>query len=189
LIILAAVCIVEWGFGVTSLFYNYWHDVRYWDYFIRAIILYYLSVAGYMFTQRSELNFSTANAVEPISSTPNFKAATENFPTEQLLAHMQSAKPYLDAELTLNQLAQQLNLPSALVSQTINTGLNKNFNDFINEYRVREICTRLQAGEHKSKTLLGVGMDSGFNSKATFNRSFKKVTSVTPKEWVDKNAA
>lgn len=189
LIILAVVCVVELAFAIIGLFYSIWYDVRYWDYFVRAILLYYLSIAGYLFTQRSELIFSAINTIEPESPSINSKATTENLPTQQLLQHLQSAKPYLDAELTLHQLAQQLNLPSSLVSQTINTGLGKNFNDFINEYRVTEICTRLKAGEHKSKTLLGVGMDSGFNSKATFNRSFKKVTSLTPKEWADQHAS
>jgi AraC-like DNA-binding protein len=184
LIILVVVCVIELAFNIIGLFYSMWYDVRYWDYFVRAILLYYLSVAGYMFTQHGELIFSTVNVTKPESIAINSKATTENLPTHQLLAHLQSAKPYLDAELTLQQLAQQLNLPTSLVSQTINTGLGKNFNDFINEYRVTEICTRLKAGEHKSKTLLGVGMDSGFNSKATFNRSFKKVTSLTPKKWV-----
>jgi AraC-like DNA-binding protein len=184
LIILAAVCVVEWGFGLTSLFYNYWHDVRYWDYFIRAILLYYLSIAGYTYMQRTDLVFQDAKPTELI--TESIKTSSEeSLPKDQVVQYVNETKPYLDAELTLNQLAQQLSLPASLVSQTINSSLGKNFNDFINEYRVQEICARLKMGEHKSKTLLGVGLDSGFNSKATFNRSFKKVTGVTPKEWLD----
>jgi AraC-like DNA-binding protein len=184
LIILAAVCVVDWGFGLVSLFYNYWHDVRYWDYFIRAILLYYLSIAGYTHTQRTDLVFQDAKPTELV--TESIKTSSEeSLPKAQVVKYVNETKPYLDAELTLNQLAQQLSLPASLVSQTINSSLGKNFNDFINEYRVQEICARLKMGEHKSKTLLGVGLDSGFNSKATFNRSFKKVTGITPKEWLD----
>jgi AraC-like DNA-binding protein len=183
LIILVAVCLVESVFTITGLFYDYWYDVHYWDYFIRAILLYYLSIAGYMHTQSKELNFT----VEPSSSIPALTKNESLLPLNQLTDYMRAAKPYLDAELTLKQFAEHLKSPATLVSQTINTSLGKNFNDFVNEYRVQEICERFKAGEHISKTLLGVGLDSGFNSKATFNRSFKKITGLTPKEWVDQN--
>jgi AraC-like DNA-binding protein len=188
LIILVVVCLVEWAFGLASLWFDYWYDVRFWDYFIRALLLYYLSIAGYISTHRDDLIFENIQIEEP----QNFSAkvaSVDNQLIERIKTHMIEARPYLDVELTLNQLAQGLNLPVATVSQAINAGLGKNFNDFVNEYRVFEICSRLKSGEHKSKTLLGVGMDSGFNSKATFNRSFKKVTGLTPKEWVDQHVS
>jgi AraC-like DNA-binding protein len=182
LLILVCVCLVEWAFSITGLFYNIWYDVRYWDYFIRAVLLYYLSVAGYLYSQPIPVFFSQSTAQEAKEEQP---LPTETLPTAIVLSFITNDKPYLNPELTLADFARQVNLPATLVSQTINTGLNKNFNDLINEFRVQEICTRLLAGEHKTKTLLGVGLDSGFNSKATFNRSFKKVTGFTPKEWLD----
>jgi AraC-like DNA-binding protein len=188
LIILVVVCLVEWAFGLASLWFDYWYDVRFWDYFIRALLLYYLSIAGYISTHRDDLIFENIQIEEPQNSSAKV-ASVDNQLIERIKTHMIEARPYLDVELTLNQLAQGLNLPVATVSQAINAGLGKNFNDFVNEYRVFEICSRLKSGEHKSKTLLGVGMDSGFNSKATFNRSFKKVTGLTPKEWVDQHVS
>ena len=185
LVILFAVCFVELAFTVTSLFINYWYDVHYWDYFIRAVLLYYLSIAGYTYTQPKALTLASESVTAPATTLPALEATEGLLPVPQLISYMQSARPYLDPELSLKQLAEQLNSPAALVSQTINASLGKNFNDFVNEYRVLEICARLQAGEHLSKTLLGVGLDSGFNSKATFNRSFKRITGLTPKEWVD----
>jgi AraC-like DNA-binding protein len=188
LIILVVLCFVEWAFGLASLWFDYWYDVRFWDYFIRALLLYYLSIAGYISTHRNDLIFENIQIEEPQHSSVK-EASVDNHLIERIKTHMIETRPYLDAELTLNQLAQGLTLPVATVSQAINAGLDKNFNDFVNEYRVHEICSRLKAGEHKSKTLLGVGMDSGFNSKATFNRSFKKVTGLTPKEWVDQHVS
>ena len=61
-----------------------------------------------------------------------------------------------------------------------------NFNDFINYYRVLAVQEKLKGGEHKRQTLLGIAYDAGFNSKATFNRAFKKVTGLSPKEWLEK---
>ena len=48
---------------------------------------------------------------------------------------------------------------------------------------------KLKLGEHRNQTLLGLALDSGFNSKATFNRSFKKLTSLSPKEWMAQNVS
>jgi AraC-like DNA-binding protein len=71
----------------------------------------------------------------------------------------------------------------------INQGFQQNFNDFINNYRIEAVKQKLQLGEQKTQTLLGIAYDCGFNSKATFNRAFKKVTGVSPKEWLQKKAA
>jgi len=60
-----------------------------------------------------------------------------------------------------------------------------NFNDFINNYRIEAVKTMFLNEEHKKSTLLGIAYDCGFNSKATFNRAFKKHTSCTPKEYLN----
>jgi len=184
LIILAAVCTIEWAFSLTSLIVEFGYGVRYWDYFIRAILLYFLSIAGFTYSQRTDIVFKDVRP-EEIKYDENKSRDGNVIIKQKIMQHMVAVKPYLDPELTLSQLSQQTELPTPLVSQTINAGMGKNFNDFINEYRVQEICLRLNNDEHKTKTLLGVGLDCGFNSKATFNRSFKKVTGVTPREWLE----
>ncbi len=101
---------------------------------------------------------------------------------------MQNEKLYEDAELTLSQLAKKLSINTSLLSKIINTGFKMNFNDFVNEYRVNAMMEKLVAGEQKKQTLLGLAFDCGFNSKATFNRAFKKQTGLSPKEWIEQNA-
>lgn len=185
LFILFLVCVVEWGFGLATLWVNYSYDVRFWDFFVRALLLYYLSIAGYVSTYNHSLVFENKGVIEALRPSSSKTNTVEDQLINRISIYMSENKPYLQVELTLSQLAQQLNLPVAIVSQSINSSLGKNFNDFVNEYRVREVCSRLQAGDHKTKTLLGVGMDCGFNSKATFNRSFKKIIGLTPKEWLE----
>ncbi|MBS1523817.1 MAG: ABC transporter permease [Bacteroidetes bacterium] len=90
---------------------------------------------------------------------------------------------YEDAELTLTSLAIKLSIHPHDLSRIINVGLEKNFSDFINEFRVREIARKMQDSSYDRLTLLGIAYESGFNSKTTFNRVFKETTGKTPLEY------
>jgi putative ABC transport system permease protein len=90
---------------------------------------------------------------------------------------------YEDAELTLATLAVKLMIHPHDLSRIINVGLEKNFSDFINEFRVREVARKMQDPAYKRLTLLGMAYESGFNSKTTFNRVFKEMTGKTPVEY------
>jgi putative ABC transport system permease protein len=90
---------------------------------------------------------------------------------------------YEDAELTLTTLAVKLRLQPHELSRIINLGLKKNFNDFINEFRVREVARKMQDPACDRLTLLGIAYESGFNSQRTFSRVFKDMTGKTPAEY------
>jgi putative ABC transport system permease protein len=87
---------------------------------------------------------------------------------------------YQDPELSLSSLAEKLDLTTHELSRIINTVLKKSFNDFINEYRVRDVAAKMQDAAYAHITLLGIAYESGFNSKATFNRTFKQITGGSP---------
>ena len=106
----------------------------------------------------------------------------------KILSLLQNEKVYEDPELSLTQMAKQLKTNPSILSKTINQGFQLNFNDFINNYRIDAVKEKLKAGEQKTQTLLGIAYDCGFNSKATFNRAFKKVTGTSPKEWMEVRA-
>ena len=105
---------------------------------------------------------------------------------ELLLHHLESEKPYLDSDLSLTQLANQLEKPAYIISQVIKHGMGMNFNDLINGYRVDAVIEKIKKGEYKTQTLLGIAFDCGFNSKATFNRAFKKAQNIAPSEFIEK---
>ncbi len=90
---------------------------------------------------------------------------------------------YQDTELSLRSLAETLNLNPNELSRIINTALGKNFNDFINEYRIREVTRKMQDPAYERITLIGIALDAGFNSKSTFNRVFKEMTGKSPAEY------
>lgn len=96
---------------------------------------------------------------------------------------MQQEKLFTDAELTLNKLAGRLQLSPHQLSQVINQHYRKNFFEFVNTYRVEEVIGMLKSGAVQHSTLLGLALDAGFNSKASFNRYFKKHTGKTPSEY------
>lgn len=65
------------------------------------------------------------------------------------------------------------------------SGFGLNFNDYINSWRIKAFEQKIQAEANKQYTLLSLAYDCGFNSKATFNRAFKKQKGVSPKEFID----
>jgi len=90
---------------------------------------------------------------------------------------------YLEPQLKIQDLALNLDLNIHKVSQTINTIADKSFYDFVNSYRVNHFKRLLSNSENKKYTILALGIESGFNSKATLNRIFKQQIGVSPKEF------
>ncbi|HZY38442.1 MAG TPA: ABC transporter permease, partial [Mucilaginibacter sp.] len=90
---------------------------------------------------------------------------------------------YLDSELSIPSLAEALDMHPYELSRIINAALRKNFNDFINEYRIREVTRKMKDPVYDRLTLLGIAFDCGFNSKTTFNRTFKQMTGKSPVEY------
>ena len=90
---------------------------------------------------------------------------------------------YLNSDLTLKILAEHLNMHPNNLSRVLNKGLNKCFADVINAYRVQAVVAKFSESRHDSFTLLDIALESGFNSKTTFNRIFKKFTGKTPLEF------
>jgi AraC-like DNA-binding protein len=102
---------------------------------------------------------------------------------KQLNEIMLSEKPFLDPGLTLPQLASQINISLPHLSQIINERFGLNFFEYINQYRVEEFKGRINDPKFESYSLLGIALDSGFNSKSAFNRIFKRFTNKTPSQY------
>ncbi len=187
-----------------------------WYFFMFAIIFYYIAITGYsnsietkvpfklnLLNYKSTLLLGAASVQESIIEKDNFEDAEiieiENVLPEKkedttlinewkpkIEALLKSNKLYEDPELSLTQIAKLLKTNPSIISKVINQGFQMNFNDLINFYRVEAVKEKLNAGEQKTQTLLGIAFDCGFNSKATFNRAFKKFAFVSPKEWSEK---
>ena len=166
---------------------------KFWYYLSFSILFYYIALSGYA---------NTVKATIPINETPVPKKEPEIAiqPTEKkeietvlpdvdlwkqkLLDLMLIDTLYQNPSLTVSDVATQLDTNTKFISSIVNSGFKMNFNDFINYYRVEAVKEQLENGAQKTKTLLGIALECGFNSKATFNRAFKKHTSVSPKEFL-----
>lgn len=93
-------------------------------------------------------------------------------------------KPYLEFEITLNDLSESLSISKRNLSHVINKEFDKNFYDFINQYRLEKVKEYLQESNNPIKEVM---YDSGFSNKATFNFIFKKDTGLTPTQYREKH--
>ena len=105
----------------------------------------------------------------------------------KILMLFSDEKIYTHPNLTITHIAEILETHRNLISSVINQGFEMNFNDFVNEKRTEAVIHKLKKREHTIKTLLSIALDSGFNSKATFNRAFKKHTGLTPRQYIAAN--
>jgi AraC-like DNA-binding protein len=197
------------GLFIPDTYINTW-----WYFLVFAIIFYYIAITGYANSIETKIAFqpnlltyrpalllnyhssgftddvetAEAEVIDINSVTVPDDNATEDVKEwkEKLLQLMQTGKAYEDPELSLTQVAKQLQSNPSLISKMVNQGFGINFNDFVNQFRIDGVKERLNKGEHKKQTLLGIAFDCGFNSKATFNRAFKKATGLSPKDWIDK---
>ena len=92
-------------------------------------------------------------------------------------------KKYLDSNLSLEKVADDLHLNSSHLSRLINAELKVSFSDYINSLRVEEAKSYMKNLEFSNYTLVAIGLEAGFNSKSAFQKSFKKFTGITPSEY------
>lgn len=150
-----------------------------------VFIICYVGIQGYAQVQPNTLIFRDSE--EKNGKSFEFKEHELLGWKNKLLKLMEEDKIYLDPELSLSRLAMILKTNTTLLSALINSQFNKNFNDFINEYRINEYQKRIKMPHNQHLSNFGVALDSGFNSKATFNRAFKKLNGVSPKEFTVEN--
>ena len=93
---------------------------------------------------------------------------------------MTEQKIYQNANLTLPQLAQKMNVNRTYLSQAINRCTGISFSTYINEFRIKEAVRLMSNPKLKNICIEGIALDSGFNDRSTFYRVFKKTTGFSP---------
>ncbi|WP_298427534.1 helix-turn-helix domain-containing protein [uncultured Kordia sp.] len=176
---------------------------KYWYYLCFSVLFYYIALSGYIHIIKMHASFqprlSTTFSEDFLAEAEKEKITPSNTETmeaeitgvdenlkNQLEDLMIEKMIFKNPNLTLFDVAKLLETHPKKVSNIINKGFKVNFNDFVNSYRTEEVIKKVTSDENDLKTLLGIALDSGFNSKSTFNRAFKKHTQQTPKEYFSK---
>ena len=177
-----------------------------WYYLFFSIVMYYIAITGYSNSVNAKIFFKTSVfdnepmlllsgkqtylLEEAATIDVEYKTAETIISPEieewknKILDLIQAEKLYENPELTLAEISKKLNTNATIVSKAINQGFQMNFNNYINNYRIEAVKEMFLKNEHKKQTLLSIAFDCGFNSKATFNRAFKKNTGFSPKDFL-----
>ncbi len=163
-------------------FYQDW----WWNLALVAVA-FYIGLAGFVQKQPTKIHFELAvnsanKNAESESRYPENNEIKSSVATK-LTTLMREDRLYLQPDLNLQELAQHLQINAVQLSSTINQAFGQNFNDYINGLRVEEFIRLCNQDQSRKYTLLSIAYDAGFNSKATFNRAFKKVKGSSPKEY------
>jgi AraC-like DNA-binding protein len=90
---------------------------------------------------------------------------------------------YTDSTLNREKVAEKLGISAGYVSQIVNAVTGDNFANYINQYRVEAVKEMISNSDYENYNLLTMGLESGFTSKTTFYKAFKKITGQTPNEY------
>ena len=178
--------------SIVSVLYNVFFNPLHLNVFVNAVFLVVIFSIAFNSLKQKEIfpwNEKQRNEIILIDEQSNeFKrkivSDEELIPLKSKLNEiMQQEKPYLDCELNLVKLAEILNITPHQLSYVINSGFDENFFQYINKYRVEKAKELLAKDEMNKLTIVGIAYESGFNSKTSFNTTFKKITELTPSEY------
>ena len=148
-----------------------------------ALFAYLLTIFGLMqpvifYGEKAEKNSQPQKYQRSALTNSEMETIAENVHT-----YFKQKQPYLNAEFDLQAMSNEMNVSRQNLSRVINEKLDKNFYRLVNEYRVNEVINKMNDVSYSHLSLLGLALDCGFNSKASFNRVFKEITGKTPSEF------
>lgn len=159
------------------------------DYFIASYISLLLYIISFNVINKSIFFSETTIAAE---GGKYYKSTLSEDQKEEILRDlttmMQDDKYYKNNLASLDGIAKKINQSKHAVSQVINEKLNKNFFEFLADYRIDEAKQLLLNPASKNKTIDEIAETVGYNSKSAFNNAFKKITGTTPANYRDNQA-
>lgn len=185
--------IFKWLWSLTAFVVIFWTLVIFFNYISRMpsinLIAYAILVLMVYFIALVQWRNPGIFHIQKLDKQPEIQTGQE--PSEGLLdqelrsnilqtveEQVKNQALYRNSELTLATLADHIGISVHHLSETINQQGGKNFNQFINEYRVAEVCQHLE--QKSERKLIDLALDAGFSSKSSFNATFKKLTGKTP---------
>lgn len=148
-----------------------------------TFVIYYLGLKGYL---QADCTFSKDEIAAKNNSSSTIPSIKLSETLEQLEKAMNEDKVFLNPKLSIYQLSNMLGISQKNLSAAINQYFKTNFRDFINTYRLKEVKSKLNDLDYNHMSILGIALECGFNSEASFYRIFKKNTGISPKEFIER---
>lgn len=162
-----------------------------------SILIYWMAYEGFgryhkindQIFLRKSLALNNSLKISPVKTNDSISSDEKHRKDFEMIdSYIIERQRYLDANLSLEELAQELNMSSSHLSKIINTYSDYNFSDYINSLRIQQAKKFLNDDSYRKYTIVAIGLECGFNSKSTFYSSFKKFTSLTPSEYRKKES-
>lgn len=180
LIIILSIAVITIIISLKFLYYQFPSYDQWRPAFVVLVILaYWISYKILTESRSEETPKASWLSITKYRKTVITKADSDRILSD-LAALLETEKPFLDAELTIDQLALKLKTQKHLLSRVINECLKKNFYDLMQSYRVQHAVTLLTDPTKNHFTIAAIGFESGFKSLSSFNATFKKLTGKTP---------
>ena len=148
-----------------------------------VVMIYWLGFKGYFISFRAE---TTVAGEKKTAVKPPIADEKAGLVILALKKSMEEEKLWLNPDLNLGMLAQHIGAAPKLLSLVLNQHMHLAFNEFVNSYRVNAVRERMLQPDSREFTIAGLAYDCGFNSLPTFQRAFKSVTGMSPKEYLAK---
>lgn len=168
---------------IATLFGIFPHGVRYNSYILIVVAFLFYFIAF-------KLNIASKEVLPIVSiskyKTSGLKSVSVSDIKIGLVNLMEQKQFYKNRKLSIHNIAEELDVPKQYVSEVLNLHLNTNFQDFINHYRIEAFVNCLKQEQYEHYTLIAIANEVGFNSKTTFNATFKRLKHITPLEFKKK---
>ena len=134
---------------------------------------------------KQNLSKATTNAESSLKPYKNSALTSTNIKEykKQILTFMDKEKPFLNPDLNQSEFASKIGISSHHFSEVLHYGFEQNFYNFMNSYRVLEAQKLMKDKKYSDAKIIAIAFDSGFKSKTSFNRVFKKYSGQTPSEF------
>ncbi len=185
LVQIVSVLILVWFVSILAGFIFPIPDMEPWFHYclyIPAIVfVYWLGMMVYKRQRIMNKDEMLDYIKQPVKA--HFKEEEASGYYDQLKELMVADSLYMNPVLKVDMLAARLSIPEKGLSNLLNQYAGKNFNDFVNEFRVEEAKKKLVDPRYGNFTIAAIALECGFNSLATFQRVFKQITGITPSQY------
>ena len=162
-------------FSITDLIFIYWAGIH-------GLRQYTIDIPDWLNNKSVEVNHDQIKIKDNKSDITDYE-----YVYNIIVNKIKSDDLYKNMTLNLGNLAEACSISARRVSEAINQCGKTNFNQFINEFRIGEAKRLLSDPQYDNLSVIGIGMESGFNSKASFYTQFKKSTGLTPIQYKNTN--